>query len=96
MRGTKTRAMLHFLWSTILSKPWLYWIRELALELLQRPCGRNGAKKAFYKTRMELQLADGSVEQPLGLLEHVIIKACGIKFEHTFAIVNLKKTLIMR
>ena len=37
---------------------------------------------------MDLQLADGSLERPLGLLEHVVMKSCGIEFEHTFAIVD--------
>ena len=45
-------------------------------------------KKALRKTRMDLQLADGNLERPLGLLENVIIKTCGIDFEHTFAIVD--------
>ena len=45
-------------------------------------------KKALRKTRMDLQLADGNLERPLGLLENVVIKTCGIKFEHTFAIVD--------
>ena len=45
-------------------------------------------KKALRKTCMDLQLADGNLEHPLGLLEHVIIKSCGIEFEHTFAIVD--------
>ena len=45
-------------------------------------------KKALRKTCMDLQLADGNLEQSLGLLENVIMKTCGIKFEHTFAIVD--------
>ena len=45
-------------------------------------------KKALRKTRMDLQLADGNLERPLGLLENVVMKSCGIKFEHTFAIVD--------
>ena len=48
-------------------------------------------RKALRKTCMELQLANGSLEQPLGLLEHTIIKACRIEFEHTFAIVDFGK-----
>ena len=49
------------------------------------------ATKAMWeksKTCMDLQLADGNLERPLGLLEHVIIKSCSIEFEHTFAIVD--------
>ena len=41
-------------------------------------------KGALCKTRMDLQLVvDGNLEQPLGLLEHVVMKTCGIEFEHT-------------
>ena len=43
------------------------------------------------KTRMKLQLADGYIESPIGLLEKVIITSCGIEYEHTFAVVNLGK-----
>ena len=37
---------------------------------------------------MNLQLADGSLENPMGLLERVIVKSCGLEYEHTFAIVD--------
>ena len=37
---------------------------------------------------MTLQLADKNLELPLGLLEHVIVKSCGIEYEHTFAVVD--------
>ena len=37
---------------------------------------------------MNLQLADGSLETPMGLLENVLVKSCGIEFEHTFAVVD--------
>ena len=40
------------------------------------------------RTRMNLQLADGSLENPIGLLENVTVTSCGIKYEHTFAIVD--------
>ena len=40
---------------------------------------------------MNLQLADGSLENPIGLLENVTIKSCGIEYEHTFAIVDFGK-----
>lgn len=35
-----------------------------------------------------MQLADGNLERPLGLLEHIIIKTCGIEFKHNFAMVD--------
>ena len=37
---------------------------------------------------MNLQLADGSLENPMGLLERVIVNSCGLEYEHTFAIVD--------
>ena len=40
------------------------------------------------QTRMNLQLADGSLENPIGLLENIIVTSCGIEYEHTFAIVD--------
>ena len=45
-------------------------------------------KRALQKTRMDLQLAYGSLERPLGLLENIVMKSCGIEFEHTFSIVD--------
>ena len=40
------------------------------------------------RTRMNLQLADRSLENPIGLLENIIVTSCGIEYEHTFAIVD--------
>ena len=37
---------------------------------------------------MPLKLAYGNQEHPLGLLEHVIVKSCGIEYEHTFVVVD--------
>ena len=48
-------------------------------------------KPALRRTRMNLQLEDGSLESPGGLLEDVIVKSCGIEYLHTFAIVNFGK-----
>ena len=45
-------------------------------------------KRALRSTRMELQLADGNLENPLGLLEDIVVESCGVKYEHTFAIVD--------
>ena len=45
-------------------------------------------KPAIRRTRMNLQLADGSLERPIGLLENVAVKSCGIEYTHTFAIVD--------
>ena len=48
-------------------------------------------KPAIRSTRMRLQLADGSLESPIGLLEKALVKSCGIEYEHTFAIVDFGK-----
>ena len=48
-------------------------------------------KPTIRRTRMNLQLADGSLENPMGLLERVMVKSCGIVYEHTFAIVDFGK-----
>ena len=45
-------------------------------------------KPTIRCTRMNLQLADGSLENPNGLLENITVKYCGIEYEHTFAIVD--------
>ena len=37
---------------------------------------------------MQLQLADGKLARPLGILEYVTLTSYGIKYEHTFAIVD--------
>ena len=37
---------------------------------------------------MRLQLADGHIQRPIGLLERVLVTTCGIEYEHTFAVVD--------
>ena len=37
---------------------------------------------------MELQLAGGNLEHPLGLLVDMPIESCGVTYEHTFAAVD--------
>ena len=37
---------------------------------------------------MQLQLADGTLAKPLGMLERVTVTGCGISFMHTLAIVD--------
>ena len=48
-------------------------------------------KPALQKTRMRLQLADGYIEEPLGLLKNVVVTSCGIEYEHTFVVVDFDK-----
>ena len=40
---------------------------------------------------MKLQLADGYIEKPIGLLEKVVVSSCGVEYEHTFAVVDFGK-----
>ena len=42
---------------------------------------------------MKLQLADGHLEPPLGLLEGISITTCGIKFIHTFVVVDFGRRI---
>ncbi|MCO5577322.1 hypothetical protein L7F22_031150 [Adiantum nelumboides] len=48
-------------------------------------------KLALRKTRMQLQLADGKMAKPLGMLEHITVTSCGIEYVHTFVIVDFGK-----
>ena len=48
-------------------------------------------KPVLRQTRMNLHLADGGLESPMGLLEDVIDTSCGIEYLHTFVIVNFSK-----
>ena len=41
---------------------------------------------------MKLQLVDGHIEIPIGLLEGVVVTSCGVEYEHTFAIVDFGKS----
>ena len=45
-------------------------------------------KRALNNTQMGLQLADGEVKYPIGLLEDTSISICDIEITHTFAVVN--------
>ncbi|MCO5579057.1 hypothetical protein L7F22_032909 [Adiantum nelumboides] len=49
-------------------------------------------RPALRKNRMKLQLADGYVEKPLGILEQIIVTSCGIDYERIFDVVDFGKT----
>ena len=40
---------------------------------------------------MNLQLADGRLKNPIGILENVALTTCGIEYTHSFAIVDFGK-----
>ena len=44
-------------------------------------------KPVLRKTRMKIQLVEGFIELPIGLLEKAAITSCGIEFVHTLAVV---------
>ena len=48
-------------------------------------------KPALRKTWMKLQLVDGFMERPLGLLEKIVVTSCGIEYKHTFVVVAFNK-----
>ena len=48
-------------------------------------------KPVLRKTRMKLQLTDGFIESPIGLLEKIIVTSYGVEYEHTFAVVDFGK-----
>ena len=48
-------------------------------------------KPAVRSTQMNLQLVDGKLENPMGILEGRTLTSCGIEYEHTFAIVDFKR-----
>ena len=45
-------------------------------------------KPTLKKTRLKLQLVDGSMESPIGLLENMVVTSCGEEYVHTFAVVD--------
>ena len=45
-------------------------------------------KEPLQTTQMGLQLADGKIKYPLGLIKNVQVKVCAINFEHSFAVVD--------
>ena len=40
---------------------------------------------------MKLQLANGYIERPIGLLEGFVVTSCGVEYEHMFAVVDFGK-----
>ena len=48
-------------------------------------------RPAIRKMCLKLQVVDGNLEPPLGLLEGVSITPCGIKFIHTFVVIDFRR-----
>ena len=58
------------------------------VSIITKPTWLNWGRKALVKTRMGLQLVDGEVKYPMGMLEEIDVNICGIPFQHSFAVVD--------
>ena len=58
------------------------------VSIATRSIWEKWGKRALRKTRMQLQLANGKLARPLGILENVTITSCGIQYKHNFIIVD--------
>ena len=45
-------------------------------------------KLMVKSTRMNLQLVDGRLENPIGTLKNVALTTCGIEYTHSFVVVD--------
>ena len=59
------------------------------ISIATRSIWEKWGKPKVRSTKMNLQLANGKLENPIGLLEGIKVTSCGIEYEHTFAIVDL-------
>lgn len=64
----------------------------VGISIAIRSIWEKWVKAMVRSTRMKLQLvADGSLENPIGLLENIMVKNYGIEYEQTFSIVDYGK-----
>ena len=59
-----------------------------AISIATKSIWQKWGKLALRRTRMQLELADGTLAKPLGMFERVTVTNYGISFMHTFAIVD--------
>ena len=68
----------------------------ISIAILDSGAGISVATKSIWEkwgkptvrsTRMNLQSADGKLENPIGILENVSLISCGIEYTHSFAVV---------
>ena len=45
-------------------------------------------KPTVWSTQMNLQLANGRLKNPIGILENVALTTCGIEYTHSFIVVD--------
>ena len=58
------------------------------ISIATKPVWERWGKPTLRKTQMNLQLADGSLNNSIGIVEDITVESCGIEYEHTFAIVD--------
>ena len=67
------------------------------MSILDSGSGMSVATKSIWEkwgkpmvrsTQMNLQLADGRLKNPIGILENVALTTCGIEYTHSFAVVD--------
>ena len=70
------------------------------MAILDSGAGMSVATKSIWEkwgkpmvrsTQMNLQLADGRLKNPIGILENVALTTCGIEYTHSFAVVDFGK-----
>ena len=61
------------------------------VSIVTKSTWESWGKPTIRQMQMKLQLADGHLEHPLRLLKGIKITTCGIKFIHTFAMVDFGK-----
>ena len=58
------------------------------VSIITKETWEKWGKDPLQPTRMGLQLADGKIKYPLGLIENIQVKVCGIHCEHSFVVVD--------
>ena len=48
-------------------------------------------KPYLKQTNIKLQMADGNIKFPIGMLEKVLLTSSGVQFEHTIAVVDFEE-----
>ena len=58
------------------------------ISITTKPMWERWGKPTLRKTKMNLQLANGSLNNPIEIVEDITVESCGTEYEHTFAIVD--------
>ena len=60
----------------------------VGMDVITKKVWELWGKPTMKQTPIKLLLADGNIKEPIGLLERVIATSCGVRYEHTFAVVD--------